>query len=266
MPYIEVNDTRIYYEDHGEGEETIVFAHGMLFNLRMFDEQVESLKANYRCVLFDFRGQGKSEVTPNGYELDDLTKDTLELITKLNCSPCHFVGFSMGGMIAMLLAIRAPESIRSLILIDTSSESEPPSAQFRNKMMLLVAKYVGLRPIANKVIKLFFGPHFLKDSNRKNLRLIWKSHFLANDHLGVARAATGVLFRKQFSTDLHKISAPTLILWGDHDKLAGRAKAEIMRTNIANSTLKVIPKAGHMSPIEEPMSVNTAILNFLDTL
>ena len=115
MPLITVNDARVYYEEHGQGDETIVFGHSMLFNLRMFDEQVEFLKSRYRCVLFDFRGQGKSEVTPDGYELDNLTVDASELIKILNCSPCHFVGFSMGGMVALRLAIRHPELIKALV-------------------------------------------------------------------------------------------------------------------------------------------------------
>ena len=90
MPFITVNNAHIYYEEHGQGEETIVFGHSMLFNLRMFDDQVEVLKSDYRCVLFDFRGQGKSEVTKDGYELDNLAVDIAELIKSLNCSPCHF--------------------------------------------------------------------------------------------------------------------------------------------------------------------------------
>ena len=100
MPYITINNARLYFEEHGQGNETIVFGHSMLFNLRMFDEQLEFLKSRYRCVLFDFRGQGKSEVTSEGYGLDSLTIDALEIIKALNCSPCHFVGFSMGGKVS----------------------------------------------------------------------------------------------------------------------------------------------------------------------
>jgi 3-oxoadipate enol-lactonase len=71
MAHIKVNNANLYYEDEGQGEETIVFGHSMLFNLRMFDDQVEALKSSHRCVRFDFRGQGKSEVTAGGYHLDN---------------------------------------------------------------------------------------------------------------------------------------------------------------------------------------------------
>jgi pimeloyl-ACP methyl ester carboxylesterase len=266
MPYIEVNNARLYYEDYGEGNETIVFGHGMLFNLRMFDEQVAALKSNYRCVLFDFRGQGKSEVSSDGYDMDNLAVDVSSLIKELKCDPCHFVGFSMGGIVAMRIAYRYPELIKSLLLIDTSSEPEPDAGQFRYKMMLWVARNIGLKPIANKVISILFRPAFLKDPERKALRSIWKKHFLSNSRTGIVRAVQGVFARPGITDMLPKIEVPTLILWGDQDDLSDREKAEIMNKNILNSELKIIPRAGHMSPIEEPAKVNELIIEFLNNL
>jgi len=264
MPYITVNNARLYYEDHGQGEETIVFGHSMLFNLRMFDDQVKFLKSNYRCVLFDFRGQGKSEVTPEGYDLDNLAKDIHELLISLKCNPCHFVGFSMGGMVAMRLAISHPKLLKSLILIDTSSEPEPSKGRFRNTLMLWVAKNIGLRPIANKVTEMFFGPSFLKDPARSYLRKTWKIHFLSNTRMGLVKAVKGVLSRKEITSGLHKINVPTLILWGDQDNLTDKGKADIMNSNISNSILEIIPRAGHMSTVEEPDFVNQKISDFLE--
>ena len=266
MPYIEVNNARLYYEDHGEGKETIVFGHSMLFNLRMFDEQVAALKSNYRCVLFDFRGQGKSEVASDGYDLDNLAVDVSALIKELKCDPCHFVGFSMGGMVAMRIAFRHPELIKSLLLIDTSSEPDPDAGHFRNKMMLWVARNIGLAPIANKIISMFFGPAFLKDPERKDLRASWKKHFLSNSRTGLVHAVKGVLTRPGITDKLHSIEVPTLILWGDQDDLTDREKAEIMNNNILNSELKIVPRAGHMSPVEEPAIVNELISEFLHKL
>ena len=266
MPYITVNNARIYYEEHGQGKETIVFGHSMLFNLRMFDDQVKFLNSNYRCVLFDFRGQGKSEVTSNGYDLDNLTIDALEFIKALNCNPCHFIGFSMGGMVAMRLAIRHPEVLKSLILIDTSSDPEPSKGHFKNKMMLWVAKYLGLKPLANKILSMFFGPSFMKDPDRKDLRTTWKNHFLANSRTGLVHAVKGVLWREGITSDLSKIKVPTLILWGHHDFLTDKDKAYILHENIDKSELQIVPRAGHMSPVEEPDVVNSLISDFLKNI
>jgi pimeloyl-ACP methyl ester carboxylesterase len=99
MPQINVNGVELYYEEYGSGTETVVFAHGLLMDCRMFERQVETLRKNYRCVAFDFRGQGQSQITEDGYDMDTLTKDTSALINELNCAPCHFAGLSMGGFV-----------------------------------------------------------------------------------------------------------------------------------------------------------------------
>jgi len=234
------------------------------FLLRMFDDQVAALKSKYRCVLFDFRGQGKSEVASDGYDLDNLAIDVVELIKALKCDPCHFVGFSMGGMVAMRIAIRYPELIKSLLLIDTSSEPDPHADRFQNKMMLWVVKYIGLRPIANKIISMFFGPFFLKDLERQDIRSTWKKHFLSNNRSGLVFAVKGVFSRKGITENLQRIEVPTLILWGDHDDLTDGEEAEILSSNIKNSELRTIPRAGHMSPVEEPEKVNELIIEFLN--
>ena len=77
------------------------------------------------------------------------------------------------------------------------------------------------------------------------------------------RAVKGVLWRKEITSELHKIKVPTLILWGDHDFLTDKDKADIMHENIDNSELKIVPRSGHMSPVEEPDIVNSMISDFL---
>ena len=263
MPYLTLNGVNIYYEEEGKGKETLVFGHSMLFNLRMFDRQVEFLRDNYRCIRFDFRGHSKSASPIDGYDLDTLTEDFYELVQALKCSPCHFVGFSMGGMVALRAAVKYPELLKSLILIDTSSEPEPKSGMLRNKAMLVIAKYVGLKPLAGKVMQLFFGPKFLKDPERKELRKIWKNHFTSNDHVGLAKAVKGFLFREGITDKIGAIKLPTTIMVGDQDQLTDIGKADILHAQIQNSSLKIIPEAGHMSPVEEPEVVNAFIQHHL---
>ena len=263
MPYLTINGVRTYYEDEGNGKEALVFGHSMLFNLRMFDQQVDYLNTGYRCIRYDFRGHGKSESPVGGYDLDTLTNDFLELVQALKCGPCHFVGFSMGGMVALRAALKSPESIKSLVLIDTSSEPEPGSGMLRNRAMLLVAKYIGLQPLTGQVMKLFFGKDFLQDARRKEMRNIWKHHFTSNDRAGIVKAVQGILYRKGITEQIGAIKHPTTIMVGEQDQLTDLNKAKILYENLPNSVLKVIPRAGHMLPVEEPDIVNTTIENHL---
>lgn len=263
MPYININNNKLYYEEEGKGPESIVFAHSLLFNLRMFDEQVNFLKKDYRCIRFDFPGQGKSAGKEKGYDLNSLTDETAELIKALECENCHFVGFSMGGMVGLRMALKYPEMIRSLILIDTSSEAEPTGNNSRNRLMVWTAKHVGLKVLARRIMHMFFGPEFLRDPEKKELRKTWRSHFLANKPGNISRAAKGVLSGKSITSQLEKITHPCLILVGQHDRLTDLEKAEIMHENLRNSRLIIVPRAAHMSTVEEPEIVNTLIRDFL---
>jgi 3-oxoadipate enol-lactonase len=192
-----------------------------------------------------------------------ITKDVVEFIAQLDCNPCHFVGFSMGGMVGMRIAARHPELLRSLILIDTSSEKDAPMDRLRNRALLWTARNLGLKPVASRVISMFFGPKFLNDPGRQQQCHSWRMHFLANDRTGISRAVQGVITREGITPELAAIQCPTLILWGEKDRLTDREKAEIMRKHIENAELKIVPRAGHMSTVEEPAFINSEIIHFL---
>ena len=130
MPTLLVNGARLYYEEHGArpgpGTQTLVFAHGVPWSGRSFDAQVAELTTPWpgeraapcRCITFDFRGHGRSEGTADGHGLDTLTDDAAALVEALGAARCHFVGVSMGGLVGIRLAVRRPELLGSLVLID----------------------------------------------------------------------------------------------------------------------------------------------------
>lgn len=266
MPFLNVNRTELYYEDQGAGPEAIVFAHSLLFNCRMFDDQVNALKDQYRCVKFDFRGQGRSEVTRYGYDMDTLARDAMSIIEQLDCAPCHFLGFSMGGFIGLRLAIRRPELIRSLILVDTSADPEPRENLRKYKLLNLVTRWIGPRAVANQVMPIMFSQGFLADSDRSDLRKRWRRYLVDNHRIGVTRAVTGAINREGVYELLDKISVPTLILVGEEDIATPAEKSKRMHKRIPNSRLVTIPNAGHMSPVEEPKAVTIALKEFLANL
>jgi 3-oxoadipate enol-lactonase len=87
MPCKEINGTGIHYTDTGTGPETIVFSHGLLMSGEMFRDQVAAFSGRYRCITFDHRGQGQSEVADLGYDMDTLTEDAAALIRELEGDP-----------------------------------------------------------------------------------------------------------------------------------------------------------------------------------
>ena len=263
MPRIAVRGAGLHYEERGAGPETIVFAHGLLWSGRLFDRQVEALAPGYRCVTFDFRGHGRSEVTADGYDMDSLAADAAGLIEALGCAPCHFVGLSMGGFVGMRLAIRQPRLLRSLILIETSADPEPEASRRKYHRMNFAARWIGLGPLVKPVMRIIFGRKFLGDPARAALREQCRRQLAGGNRMGIIRAVNGVIDRQGIYEQLERIAAPTLILVGDQDLATPLASSERIHARIAGSRLRVLPGAGHTSTIEEPAAVNAAIADFL---
>lgn len=263
MPTQLINGARIYYEDVGTGPETIVFSHGLLMSGAMFEAQAQALSQRYRCISYDHRGQARSEVTGDGYDMDSLTDDAAALIRELGAAPCHFVGLSMGGFIGMRLAIRHPELLRSLVLMDTSADPEPEQNRGPYRRLAFIGRWFGFRPVIKPLMNIMFGKTFLTDPAAESVRSRWRSHLMGLDKVGTSRAAHGVIDREGVYDQLGQIETPTLVLVGDEDVATVPAKAERMHAAIAGSKLIVIPGAGHSASIEQPALVTKAIEDFL---
>jgi len=260
---MQINGAEIHYENAGSGPEAIVFAHGLLCNTRLFDPQVQVLKDRYRCIRFDFRGQGKSEITQSGYDADNLTEDAAELIRALGVAPCHFVGLSMGGFVGMRLAARKPELIRSFALMSTSADAEPRGKAILYWVLCFLARWLSMRLTAGPVKRIMFGKKFRTDPARQAEREEWRQILLSNSPIGATRAARAVFARPSIYHEIDKIRVPTLITAGAHDVAIPPDRARRIHERIENSRLAIIADAGHTVTVEEPAAVNSALADFL---
>jgi pimeloyl-ACP methyl ester carboxylesterase len=263
---ISVNGVHLHYEETGAGPESMVFAHGLLWSGWMFREQVAALRERYRCITFDFRGQGESELARAGYDMDTLTEDAAGLVQALGAAPCHFLGLSMGGFVGMRLAARRPELVRSLILLETSADAEPPENVPRYKKLSFIARWLSVRLVLAKVMAIMFGRKFLADPSRAELREECRRRLLANNRIGTGRATLGVITRLPVYEEIARISVPTLILVGDQDVATPPFKSRRIQERIPSARLVIVPGAGHSSTIEEPAAVNSALIEFLNSL
>lgn len=263
MPVCRINQADIWYEDSGPGEETVMFAHGLLMDHRMFDRQVADLAGRYRCVRYDHRGQGRSEITAHGYDMDSLADDAAELIRRLDCGPCHFVGLSMGGFVGLRLALYRPELLRSLTLLASTADPESPGSRRRYRLLAMAARLVGFRPLMGQITPLLFGDSFLRDPARNAEHTYWRQHLSKLDRTGTLRAARAVIERQGVADDLHRIALPTLIVVGEEDRATPVAKAERMHHGIPGSQWVRIERAGHTPTIERPAQVSDALQAFL---
>ncbi len=260
MPYLLCNQDRIFYTDSGTGNEIIVFSHGLLFDHRMWDAPVNYFKDRYRCIAYEHRGQGQSQVI-GSEDMDTLFEDTASLIEQLaGNTKIHFVGLSMGGFVGMRLAARKPHLLKSLSLLDTSSDPEPH--RFKYQLLNTIFKLGGAPSVIDKIIKILFGNSSLGDSSKKEIIHFWKS-CIQNYPSSITKAVAGVIQRQGVFDELKNISIPTLIAVGEEDIAIIPAKSERIHHEIKGSKLVTFPKAGHSSCIEQPQIVSKIISDFI---
>jgi len=265
MPTIRVNCVELHYDSTGSGRESVVLSHGLLFSGEMFRDQVRHLAERYRVIAYDHRGQGLSEVTGAGYDMDNLAQDASALVEALGVAPCHFAGLSMGGFVAMRLAARRPELLRSCILLETTADPETPENVARYRRLNLALRVLGARVVAPQVMPVLFGRTFLSDPDRAELRLEWLGRLRALRR-SVHRSVTGVVEREGIHEELGNIQMQTLVLVGEEDTATPPPMAERICAAARGAHLVRIPRAGHSSTIENPAAVNAALDAFLARL
>lgn len=268
MTILTVNDTELYVEDTGPGEtgETIVFSHGLLWNTGLFRHQVAALRTRYRCIAYDHRGQGRSADSPlRAIDMDLLTDDAIALVVQTGAAPVHFCGLSMGGFVAMRLARRRPDLLRSLILMATTADPERPENVGRYRRLNLAARWLGHRLVVDRVMPILFSRSFLDDPERADERADVRAMMIRNRR-SVWRAVNGVIGRDGYQHELPRIDTPTMIVVGDDDVATPPELAERMRAAIPGAVLAQIAGAGHSPTIERPDLVTDAVARFLDSL
>lgn len=262
MPHIKVNDVNLFYSDQGVGEETIIFSHGLLWSHKMFEAQIEFLSSRFRVISYDHRGQGQSEVR-GPFDMDTLTEDVMVLIKSLCKGPVHFAGISMGGFVGMRMAARNPQMVKSLILMETSANSEPVENLPKYKTLRNIVRWFGvLGAVAGKLMPIMFAESWLNDPMNKEKMDYWRKEIMSNKKT-IVGPVDAVIHRKGIEEELKNISCPTMVIVGDEDVATKPVKAKFIQMSIANSKLHRIPGAGHSCCIEKPRQVNRLIGDWL---
>jgi pimeloyl-ACP methyl ester carboxylesterase len=270
MPHIILNNARLNVAESGTGSETLVLLHGLLFSQRMFDTQVEAMQSRFHCVRMDFRGQGASEVTRSGYDLDTLADDVIALIehvmTERSESSVHLLGFSMGAMVAMRVALKRPELLKSLVLMNSSAEREKWYRRPRFELLDIVARLAGFGIVIPRILPLMFSDRFIEEPEHEQERNRWIAMVNDNDRIGATRAVHGVVSRRSVLDRIHEIRQATLVITADQDRATPAEHARNIHQRIAGSRMVMIENSGHMTTAEQPEAVNRALAEFYEVL
>ena len=271
MPTAKVGSLDLYYEEHGSGEPLLLIM-GFATDSTGWLLQVPAFAARYRTIVFDNRGVGRSAKPKGPYTIHEMADDAAGLLDHLAIARTHVVGISMGGMIAQELALRHPERVRGLVLAATYPE---PDAELERTRQFTLEQMGGrvsaagevqidltaLDPLAlfQHLLPLVFSQQFIATELPKLLQLFGGAlqyGFSMEAILGQMEALMG----HKATERLRHITAPTLVLTGDADRLIPPANSDILAAHLPNATLQKIPGGTHGFNIEQPEVFNAAVL------
>jgi len=270
VPEIEARDgVKLYVEAHGDGYP-VLLSCGMCTTHKNFHPQIEALTgAGSKLVLWDYRGHGLSQspADPEAYTLD-LVLDDLDRVLEWASpdAPAVIGGLSFGGLAALHYALRRPERVRALLLLDSGPGFKNPKAlegwMAQTERTAAFLEKAGPRAFIDGkagVTAVGLKPDLPAAKVAADAIAAQNPQGLAHFARRIAGPAAPVI------DQLAEIEAPALVLVGEKDKAYLRA-AEVMAARLPNAEHVTIPAAGHIVNIEEAAACNAAVIRFLSKL
>ena len=275
MPDIEITGATLHYEVTGAGRP-ILLIPGLGLDHSYYRFGIPLLAKSLEVLAVDPRGIGRSTKSPPPYSVEGWADDFAEMIGKLGAGPIHVLGSSLGGAMALALAQRHPERVRSLTVVGGFSEIDRATElNFRLRLKLIeklgmsdeVADYMGLWTLTRKFINSDAGYAVMR-ANQANIRANSAENYSAfiEALLKWVRCQPGQEQEPKFTTLLASIKGPTLVVTSDNDHLIPRELSELIAARISGAKLVVMPGAGHIPFMEQPEQVTRIVLDFVSGL
>ena len=263
MPKISLSkDLDIYYMEHNpDRPQTVLLLHGLGASCESWQLQIPELeRAGYRVIAPDTRGFGRSSYPGGGISFTRIAGDIAALMERLGTGPVSVVGISMGGVIALQLALDYPELVDQLVLVNTFASLRPKSLTVWLYFVwrFILIHLIGFSTQARAVTKRIF-PKPDQETLRQEL---YREIMQANP--SAYRSVMGALARFDVSKRLDEIQAPTLILTGECDTTVPPHNQAILLEKIPNARQVIVADSGHAMTAEQPEEFNRLLLEFLN--
>jgi pimeloyl-ACP methyl ester carboxylesterase len=255
--------TRFSYTDRGSGP-AVLLSHGTLMDRTMFDAQVAALEDAYRVVAFDHRARTDSR--DGDYDLDDLADDCVALMDELGIERCALGGMSMGGFMALPLALRHPERLDGLILISSKAldYTDEERADIDAHLDQLMRDGEVTEEFAAWERDLVMG----ETTQRENPGLVryWMDRWKTRPAGSVVGEFRSWMHKPDMTPRLAEIDLPALVIHGVEDAVVPIESGRAMANALPNARFVAIERAGHTTTVEQPAAVSAAMREFLDSL
>jgi pimeloyl-ACP methyl ester carboxylesterase len=265
MPSVQVNGRAIFYRESGAGEHenelNLVCLHGISSNSRSWQRQLDLPPEGCRVIAWDAPGYGQSDDPPEALPMAFYADQLAGFMEALRLSKAVIVGLSLGGVLAQEFYRRHPARCQALVLADTNTGggARPPAErQARLERRLKALAELSLAEMARQRAPALLSPNPPPGLVAEVEAMMGEIH--PPGYRYMVMALDGVDTREVLAT----ISAPTLVLWGEHDRVTPREEAEVLRAGIPGAAFEVIAGAGHLSNLEQPAAFSQAVKTFLD--
>jgi len=255
-----VNGVNIYYEENGAGTETVIFIAGFTADHVAWKDMARRYSKQYRTIIFDNRGVGRSDCPTSPYTAEMLADDTKALCDALRVGRAHFIGSSMGGQIVMMLAHKYPQLVKSAVLANSIMKVE---GFLTGYLQLLEGQHELIRLATDKK----YAEMVKQVYTQVNLGWIFSSKYLSAPGVIAAQIEFGrnliteVGFCNQInvfqtfdaSAWLERIECPCLVIASDADKILPVSAVQVIARMIPGAEFHVFPApVGHLPHVEVP--------------
>jgi 3-oxoadipate enol-lactonase len=263
MEKIRCDDAEIFYDVTGSGPP-VVLLHPFPANHELWFPVAQMLALRHRLIMPDLRGHGESSLGSGHATMQKHASDIARVMDDAGVDRAPLIGVSIGGYAIFEFWGRFRDRVTALVLCNTKAQADTPEARANRLQIADDVLQRGTEPFFEGMVQKLLGE--TTRSSRPDLvegALRMMRKMSAED---VAAVQRGMADRPDSVSTLKTISVPTLIITGDEDILTGVPEAELMKQNIPGSKLKVVAKAGHYSPWEQPEEVGRLLRQFLDSV
>ncbi len=253
----------LYVQTQGSyGKEPVIFLHAFPLASDMWKEQMNALSRTHYTLAPDLPGFGKGTLPGHAITFEHYVESVQNFLKETGIKQSVWCGLSMGGYLALRLYQKAPELCSGLILADT--KSTPDDNLGKEKRWSSIKKLHSNR--AEFMEKQWQSMAGKSSRDNEKIKKCFFDIADKNTEEGISAGLVSLTTRMDCSDMLKDIHVPTLVLVGEEDKVTPFSDAQHLHKNIVGSELQVIPKAGHLSNMENPEAFNKAVSTFLVSL
>lgn len=247
----------------GQGP-TVVLSHALGCDLSLWDEVATLLAPRYTVLRYDHRGHGASAPVPGPCTVEDLADDAAALIAAEVGKPVHFIGISLGGMVAQALAAQHPQWVRSLVVANSAATPADAAAREAWAQRSALVRAQGTAPLVQGAIERWLTPGYraTPEGARRAERL---ATVLASTHAESYAACCDAIAAMDLRETNHRIACPVLLLAGARDVGTPPAASEVIRNTLSWAQMVTLDTA-HLGAVEQPEAFANAVLRFLQSL